>query len=127
MLRGALLGFAVMVIAALIPILHFITGPHLLGGFIGGFVGGSRAKASARTALGIGGLMALLALALAAPVLALLTLAFHVIPAGDRDFYWALAIGGSLWIGVQGTAGALVGGYTSRRGAATKPSPPLLR
>ena len=78
MVKGVLLGFGIMVILALIPIVHFVGIPF--GPFIGGYFGitaaGGYSSAPAKRALVFGGLLGsiiFLTSATAAIVLTLLT------------------------------------------------------
>ncbi|MSQ40756.1 MAG: hypothetical protein EXR55_03675 [Dehalococcoidia bacterium] len=120
--KGALLGFAVMLLAALPPIIHFVTGPHLLGSFLGGFVGGAKARATRDVALGIGALMGLLVLLPGALLVLLLSTVFNLIAADDRGFYEILVVGVSLWVATLGALGAWVGGHFSLRASRKPPS-----
>ncbi|GEM_PF-1834403 len=120
--RGALLGFAVMLLAALPPIIHFVTGPHLLGSFLGGFVGGSRVRATRGVAVGIGAVMGLLVLLPGVLLVLLFSTAFHLIADDDRGFYEILATGASLWIATLGALGAWVGGHFSLRSPQRRPT-----
>ncbi len=119
--KGALLGFAVMLLAVLPPIIHFVTGPHLLGSFLGGFVGGSKVRATRGVALGIGAVMGLLVLLPGALLVLLLSAVFHLIAPVDRGFYEILVAGASLWIATLGALGAWVGGRSSRRASQRLP------
>ena len=91
MVKGVLVGFGIMVILALIPVVHFVGIPF--GPFIGGYFGitaaGGYSPTPAKRALVFGGLLGLIVLlttATAATVLTLLT---------DLNAWW-------LWVPVAG-------------------------
>ena len=78
MVKGVLVGFAIMMVLALIPVVHFVGIPF--GSFIGGYFGitaaGGYSPAPAKRALVFGGLLGsivFLTTAAAATVLTLLT------------------------------------------------------
>ena len=93
MIKGVLIGFAIMLILAVVPIVHFIGIPF--GPFIGGYYGISAATENlsnpGRKALIFGAWTSLLSLIAAAIIIAIVDSVFD--PAGDlRIILWGVVI-----------------------------------
>ena len=112
MVKGVLVGFAIMVVLALIPIVHFVGIPF--GPFIGGYFGitaaGGYSPAPAKRALVFGGLLGsivLLATAAAATAITFLT-DLNVV------WVWAPVAGFTFYTSSMGALGAM---YSQLRAA----------
>ena len=103
MIRGVLVGFVIMLVLALIPIVHFVGIPF--GPFVGGYFGissvGGYAPSPAKRSLAFGGLLGSLVFLVAAVVAAALTALIGL----NTIMIW-------VWVGVVGFTF-----YTSSMGA----------
>jgi hypothetical protein len=118
MVKGAFIGFGVTLIALAIPIIHFISGP--IGPFIGGWIGGAKAHATPGRAIGLGLLMGLL---MASPVIGAIVLSIFIsgiISEDMKRILWFVAVGLSIYTGLLGTLGALLGGRQALNKAGEK-------
>ena len=118
MVKGAFIGFGVTLIALAIPIIHFISGP--IGPFIGGWIGGAKAYTTPGRAIGLGLLMGLL---MASPVIGTIVLSIFIsgiISDDMRKILCFVAIGLSIYTGLLGTLGALLGGRQALNKAGNK-------
>lgn len=116
MLKGVLVGFGIMLVAIIIPIVHYVAVP--LSPFIAGFVGSGIARIDQDGIIKFGALMAGL---MFVPILIVLVLKFafgvdEILRI--QTIWWVIAMAALVpytWFGA--TVGAL-GGYLTRRNQA---------
>jgi hypothetical protein len=110
--KGVLVGFGIMVLLALIPIVHFVGIPF--GPFIGGYFGitaaGGYSPTPAKRALVFGGLLGLIILATTATAATVMTLLTDVNPL----WLWAPVAGFTFYTSSMGALGAM---YSQLRAA----------
>ena len=110
--KGVLVGFGIMVILALIPVVHFVGIPF--GPFIGGYFGitaaGGYSPTPAKRALAFGGLLGLIILVTTATSAVVLTLLTDLNP----WLIWAPVAGFTFYTSSMGALGAM---YSQLRAA----------
>ena len=103
MLKGAVVGIVISLVAWLIPLVHVISGS--IGSFVGGYMGAKALEEpDALKAMGIGILMGIVIAAAAALIIGIAILIL------DLDFFWILASpAAGIWTAGLGMIGALMG------------------
>ena len=107
MLKALAMAMAVMFIAILIPLVHFISGP--LSPFLGGFVGSAALRDNPGSAINkgmmLGALMGLCSGGVAALVVGIVT----VVGVGASGVLWIIPVGTGIYTWLLGSIGATVG------------------
>ena len=118
MLKGALIAFAIMLVAIPIPVVHFISIP--ISPFVAGFVGGGIAKADEAKIIWFGLIVGALMIVPAAVIILYWQISDTERLLGAPTWFWAIigvAIAPYAWFGA--TIGALVSYVMRSRSAAS--------
>lgn len=112
MIKGVFIGFGIMVVLALIPIVHFVGIPF--GPFIGGYFGitsaGGHSRSPAGKAMVFGALLGLLVFLISVAGAAVLTVATRL----NVVFLWVFVVVFTLYTTSMGALGAM---YSQLRSA----------
>ena len=105
MIKGVLVAFAIMLVLALIPVVHFVGIPF--GPFIGGYFGitsvGGNSRSRAVTALAFGGLLGLIVFLVSVAVATALTVTTGL----NLVLVWAAVVIVTLYTSSMGALGAM--------------------
>jgi hypothetical protein len=110
--KGALLGLGITLVALIPPIVHFISGP--LGPLIGGFIASARTcRGNPRKAVAMGILMGLFMTVAVTIVVVPLSKTSDVLPGNASLMVLIIPIGAGTYTALLGVLGALMGSRSS--------------